>query len=252
MVIFVTKISLIMSSIYRIRPINDYTIDELNNHYLWFSRRSGFKDHNDANIGAFLDNNELIQRAFERIFSPEEIQELRTKMDCTGICCFTGEKPSYKNKSHYPGGDDCICVEYNLERIEFYFLEKYYLPNCISKVYYFDSPVIFEQDGNYHILTQKDKNGCLYESMREIVRTEKNLDKFIKLLLTRIDSKFHYQNEMRIILGGPRIPSFDPNLLGYKISIPENAITKIHLYKDTSRHFYDKLFPNVASLVIQK
>lgn len=71
-------------------------------------------------------------------------------------------------------------------------------------------------------------------------------------MLTRIDSKFHYQNETRIILGGSHIPSFNSNLLGYKISIPENAITKIHLYKDTSRHFYDKLSPNVASLVLQK
>ena len=241
-----------MSSIYRIRPVNDYTIDELNNHYLWFSRRSGFNDHDDANVGTFLDNNEIIHKAFERIFSPEEIQELRTKMDCTGICCFTEKKPSYKDKSHYPGGKDCICIEYNREAIESYFLDKCFLADCFSKVHYFDSPVIFEQDGDCHILTKKDEDGCLYESVRELTRTEKNLDKFIHYLLTRINSKFHYQKETRIILGGPHIPSFDSNMPGYQIQIPENAITKIHLYKDTSREFCDKLSPNVASLVYQK
>lgn len=240
-----------MSSIYRIRPVNDYTIDELNNHYLWFSRRSGFKDHDDANIGAFLDNNEILRKAFERLFTPEGIQELRTKMDCIGICCFTEEKPSYKNKCHYPGGKDCICIEYDREKIESYFLNKYYLANCFNKVHYFDSPVIFKQDGDYHILTKKDEDGCLYESVRELTRTEKNLDYFIHLLLTRINSEHHFQHEMRIILAGPHIPSFDPNVTGYKIPIPENAISRIHLYKDTSRTFSDKLKMNFASIISQ-
>ena len=100
-------------------------------------------------------------------------------------------------------------------------------------------------------LTKKYKDGCLYESVLEIIRTEKNLDMFIKLLLTRINSKFHYQKETRIVLGGPHIPSFGSNMPGYQIRIPENAITKIHLYKDTSREFCDKLSPNFAPLISQ-
>lgn len=60
-----------MSSIYRIRPVNDYTIDELNNHYLWFTRRSGFNDHNDANVGTFLNKNKVLANTFKRLFNSE-------------------------------------------------------------------------------------------------------------------------------------------------------------------------------------
>ena len=44
-----------MNNIYRVRPANEYTIDELKNSYLWFSRPKGFKgDIDDANICAFF------------------------------------------------------------------------------------------------------------------------------------------------------------------------------------------------------
>lgn len=58
-----------MDSIYRVRPANCYTIDELRKSYLWFSRPIGFKgDTNDANIGAFINDTNAIKRGFEYLF----------------------------------------------------------------------------------------------------------------------------------------------------------------------------------------
>lgn len=232
-----------MSSVFRIRPCNKYTIDEIENHYLWFSRRTGFNDPEDANIGAYLDNNKVLLNAFNRLFTSEEIKVFREEMDCTGICCFTDRNPSDRDKGHYPGGKRCICIEYDRELLESYFLNSHYaIANCFNVVHYFDSPIIFEQDGEYHILTKKDEDGCLYESVKELTRTEKNMDRLIKLLLTRINSKYHFQDELRIILGGRNIPTFDNSVSGYKVPIPKNAIKMIHLYKDTNKKFKDSLF----------
>ena len=147
-----------MSSVFRIRPCNKYTIDEIENHYLWFSRRIGFNDPEDANIGAYLDNNKELLDAFNRHFTSKEIKVFREKMDCTGICCFTDRFPSERDKCHYPAGKQCICIEYDRELLESYFLNSHYaIANCFNVVHYFDSPIIFEQDEEYHILIKKMK-----------------------------------------------------------------------------------------------
>lgn len=230
-----------MSSVYRIRPCNDLTIDEIQNHYLWFSRRSGFNDPDDANIGAFLDNNEVLRETFERKLTTEGIEFFRNKMECTGICCFTDKKPSSRMKNRFPGGKDCVCIEYDKDKIESFFQNKYALVNCFCEVLYFNSPIIFELDGKYHILTKKDKEGFLYESVLGLTRTEKDKEKLIKILLTRINSQYHFQNEQRIILGGRNIPSFDSNISGYQVQIPKDAIVNIHKYKDTDEDFINKI-----------
>ncbi len=237
-----------MSSVYRIRPCNDLTIDEIQNHYLWFSRRSGFNDPDDANIGAFIDNNEVLREAFEQELTPQGIETFLNKMECTGICCFTDKKPSSRMKDRFPGGKNCICIEYDKNKIESFFLNKYALANCFCEVLYFKSPIVFEQDGKYHILTQKDKDGFLYESVLGLTRTERDMEKLIKILLTRINSQYYFQNEQRIILGGRNIPSFDPNISGYQVQIPKDAFLKIHRYKDTEKEFINKLSGTSFSL----
>lgn len=232
-----------MSSIYRIRPCNGYTIDEIENHYLWFSRRRGFKDVNDANIGAFLDNNEKLLQALQKILTPEGIKELREKMDCTGICCFTDRIPTTKERRKFPKSQKGICLEYNHEVIEAYFKNSHYaLTNCFYNVQYFPKPIVFAEDDGYHILAERTaEGGFIYRSILELSTTEKGLDTLVKLLLTRINANFHHQNEKRIILGGRNIPSFEPDLLGYKVEIPENAIVAIHTYKDTPQEFVNKI-----------
>lgn len=230
-----------MSSVYRIRPCNDLTIDEIENHYLWFSRRCGFNDSNDANIGAFLDNNMVLREAFERILTPEGIKYFRKIMECTGICCFTNKKPTNKKRHCFPSGNNCICIEYNREILENHFISKYSLADCFCEVQYFDSPILFEKDGESHILTKKDKDGRLYESVKELVRLEKNREKLIKLLLTRINSKHRIQNEQRIILGGKNIPSFASDVSGYRVQIPKDAISNIYIFQNTDEGFIKKL-----------
>lgn len=58
-----------MSSIYRVRPANKSTLDELTNSYLWFSKPNGFKgDAKDANIGAFVTDTAAIKRGIDFYF----------------------------------------------------------------------------------------------------------------------------------------------------------------------------------------
>lgn len=231
-----------MNSIYRIRPNNEHTIDEIENHYLWFSRRSGFNDINDANIGIFLDKNKILLEALQNVYTPEGIQELKEKMDCTGICCFTDKNPTYTERGHFPNYAKSICVEYNREILESFFEKSHYaMHDCFWDVQYFSEPTVFKEDDGYHILLKKDEDGTIIESILKLTVDEKGRDRLIRLLLTRINAKHRFQNEKRIILGGRNIPSFDDNIKGYKAIIPENAIIAIHTYKDTPKGFISKI-----------
>ena len=56
------------------------------------------------------------------------------------------------------------------------------------------------------------------------------MEHLIILLLSRICCRFRDQKELRIILGGRNIPDFSPNVRGYQVVIPPEAILKVHLY----------------------
>lgn len=243
-----------MTSVYRIRPCNGYTIDEIENHYLWFSRRRGFKDVNDANIGVFLDNNETLFQRVQSMLTSDEIQDFIKKMDCTGICCFTNKIPTIRERKHFPNSLNSICLEYDNEVIDSFFENsRYAMHNCFCDVQYLQKPIEFVENDKDHILLEKSDEGILYESIFELTRTEKGFDRLVKLLLTRISSKYYRQNEKRIILGGRNIPSFEPDLLGYKVEIPENAIVTIHAYKDTPQEFINEIHqirPNIKIQIV--
>lgn len=226
---------------YRLRPMNDLTIEELNNHYLWFSKRSGFNDECDANIGAFIEDTPQIKSGLQLRYSREEIDEIIRKMDNIGICCFTKKLPSKKNLVLFPNGKKSICVEYNKDIIEEHFFNRYALAHPFKNVRYYDQPTKIEIDGNYHILTKKYKDGCLYQSIHEIFSDIRKVDKLFELLLTRLDAKFRKQKEMRIILGGRILDKMDTSLVGYKIDIPEDAISKIYLLNNPSLSYCQKL-----------
>ena len=51
---------------YRLRPMCDNTLEELQKSYLWFSKRQGFKDKYDANIGAFLEDTDQIYNSLRQ------------------------------------------------------------------------------------------------------------------------------------------------------------------------------------------
>lgn len=227
---------------YRLRPMNDLTIDELKNHYIWFSKRSGFKDKYDANIGAFIEDTPQIERGLLLRYSKETIDELIKQMDNIGICCFTKKLPPKKNLELFPNGKKSICIEYNKKIIEDYFLNsRYALAHPFKNVLYDKEPTKIESDGNYHILTKKFKDGFLYQSIYDIFSDIKKVDKLFELLLTRINIKYRKQNEIRIILGGRNLEQLNTSLAGYKIEIPEEAINKIYLLNNPGLSFCQEL-----------
>ncbi len=236
-----------MSGIYRVRPANDYTIDELKNSYLWFSRPIGFKgDVNDANIGAFITDTDAIKRGIDYCIPDFPYKSWYERMGHTGICCFTSEMPDSKTIKKFPKctKSQCLCIEYNKEMLEEFFLnhKSYPIYPCFNPVVYDTNPTKLETCDDWSILWQKDENGSLYKTIPGILYEHpRECDTFMRMLLTRISSKFSVQKEERIILGGCNIPSHDNDLLGYSIPIPENAINKIAIYPNVEEDYIDQL-----------
>ncbi len=230
------------NSIYRLRPITDKTIEEISQSYLWFSKPIGFKDKQDSNIQAFFDNCDILRKEFETRFERIFIEEMFVKMQHIGICCFTNKKPTCKQRKKFPNGSNSICVEYDKKLLEIYFRDKKYaLADCFKPVEYLKRPTIFKQDGEYHIITKECKDGYLSESVKSILYNEKSFDRFMWMLLTRIDKKYKKQKELRIILSGRNITQFDDSVCGYRVDIPLEAIKNIYLYENTPDVFIAKL-----------
>jgi hypothetical protein len=235
-----------MSKIYRLRPAEVTTIDELANNYLWFSRPTGFKDSEDANIIAFTNENENVKDAFDRVFLSHNFlaEELRN----IGICCFTEYLPKDEKWKCFPKGHNGIFIEYNREKLEQYFLDKYFLGDCFKKVEYLKDQLLLRSstEDDYDILWDVCEDGELYLSIRgDIERDAKKMDEFILKLLTRINIKFKEQNELRIILSGCRIPSRKPDLKGYQVPIPSDFIERIYVLPKTPENFINQLKKHV-------
>lgn len=227
---------------YRLRPMNDLTIDELNNHYLWFSKRSGFKDRHDANIGAFIEDTPHIRNGLKRIYTESEINEIIKEMDNIGICCFTKKMPSKRDLGKFPRGGKSICIRYNKKKLEDFFENsKYALANPFNDVVYDDEPTKIETDGSYHILWEKQEFGNIYRSINNIFADFRTTDKLFQKLLTRINSKYREQRELRIILGGRNLADLDTAQPGYKIVIPECAVSKVYLFSNSESSFCKEL-----------
>ncbi len=227
---------------YRLRPMNNLTIDELNNHYLWFSKRSGFKDKYDANIGAFIEDTPQIERGLQLIYTEEGINEIVRQMDNIGICCFTKKLPQRNNLTYFPNGTRSICIEYNQRLLEDFFLKsKFALAYPFKNVIYCKEPTKIESDGSYHILTKKHKDGCEYSSIMSIFSDIRKVDKLFELLLTRINGRYSKQKEMRIILGGRNWEYLDVSQPGYKIEIPVDTISKVYIFTDPNSSFCQEL-----------
>ena len=216
---------------YRLRPMCGNTLDELQNHYLWFSKRQGFKDKYDANIGAFLEDTIQIYNGLKYHFK-EEINEFVKQMDEIGICCFTKSLPKRKLLHKYPNGKHSICVKYDVNLLEEWFLNHYGIYKPFKDIEYSECPTKIETNGEYHILIEETKDGRIYESVRTLVHSRRGFERLIILLLTRLKSEYLIQNETRIILGGFHLEDLKTSEQGYKITIPSEAITRIFVYKD--------------------
>lgn len=229
-------------SIYRLRPINDKTIEEITQSYLWFSKPMGFKDKQDSNIQSFFDNCDILKDVLECHFTNDGIKYLYSQMRHIGVCCFTKELPSNKQRNYFPHKTNTVCIEYNKTMLEEFFLHSHYaLANCFKDVEYFNEPIMFKKDDGYHIITQQNQNGILSESVKSIFYNERNLNNFFWKLLTRIDDKFINQKELRIVLAGRNITNTDKQVRGYKVEIKQEAINAIYIYPKTKKSFIERL-----------
>ena len=159
-----------MDTIYRVRPANNHTLDELNNSYLWFSRPIGFKgDINDANIAAFINDTEAIKRGIDHSLPNFPYERFCKQMEHTGICCFTTECPDDKIIKKFPkcSNGNSICIEYDRHKLEEFFLNHRTAPiyPCFIPVIYDDNPTKLQTNGEWSILWNKDENGEIYKTI---------------------------------------------------------------------------------------
>lgn len=219
--------------IYRLRPVNEQTLDELSKPYLWFSKPTQFKDVEDANVAMFINKNEIVQEALSQVFTEEGIQELSSKMRHIGICCFTTCIPDKNHKNQFPKGYKSLVVEFDKKLLSDYFLSsKYAIANCFRPIIYSENALKLEQDGIYHYLYYKGDGIEEYKSIKELAIHPRYTDEFMFFLLTRLKDKFSIQKEERIILSGHNIKEFDEKVTGYKIPIPTKCIKCVHFYDD--------------------
>lgn len=230
------------SFVYRLRPINDKTIEELQKPYLWFSLRKGFNDANDANIGIFIDKNPILEKCLRLRYNDEGIKELKEQLDNTGICCFTKYLPSCKERSHFPNKEKTICIKYNKNKIvKRLFESNYAIANPFHDVVYAQSAIKLTDDGETHIAIKSDENGIQYESIYSLVSDPHLFDELIYRLLSTIDSKFKKQNETRIILGGRNLRYLKNGANGYEVDILQDAIEQVFVYENCPQDYVKQL-----------
>lgn len=219
-----------MSKLYRVRPANKKTIEEIENNYLWFSRPTQFNDVLDANIFAFVKANESIGTAFARLFKNNV--DVAEQSALAGICCFTEKLPSPSRLARFPNARNGLVLEYNREVLEDYFTQKKGLGDCFKKVEYLKTPTLFKSTNNYDILWEKIGDNERYRTINEISLDLKAMDQLFLKMFTRISSQYKKQKEHRIILAGANIPDKNKDLRGYQITIPKEAISKIHIHSN--------------------
>jgi len=220
-----------MKEVFRLRPANKRTVEELQEPYLWFSRPSEYNDINDANVFAFIQDNENIKQSFIRLFG--EYAKIFEQSELTGICSFTKTLPVINLWRKFPNGKNAIFIKYDKNFIEKHFQDTFGLGDCFKEIEYLDNPTLFKKYSNHDILWKKTENVELYKSVREIEKDTKLRDELFLKMFTRLNKKFSFQNELRIILGGSNIPDKAKIIKGYKVPIPKKAILSVYLQPQT-------------------
>ncbi len=226
------------NTIFRLRPCNANTLDELKNHYLWFSKPNYVVfpkskkhiDFNDCNVSSVVEKNESINEALKRIF--KEKDELLEKSKHIGICCFTKDFPKKSIWKKFPNGNKSLLIEYDKQIISDYFIDSFGLENCFQDIEYIDNPLRFNSDSKYDILWNTSINGAYYKSLESIFGDSNLFDELFRRIFTRINKKYRIQNEARIIVAGGvlnLIEEYNTKSMGYKIEIPKEAIQKVYI-----------------------
>lgn len=233
-------------NIFRVRPCNENTIDELKNGYLWFSRPTSFKYKYDSNIGAFVTDTEAIKNGVLHVCPNFPFDEYYKKMSYTGICCFTRKLPTNKQMKHFPYCQYAkgIAIEFDKGKLEAFFKEhrKHPIYPCFNKVIYSEAPTKLDTCDEWSILWEENENFKKYKTLSGIIHEHpREIDRFVRILLTRLHNRYKYQKEERIILGGCNIPSHNEDTTGYQIPVPNETIVKIYVYPKVSASYREKL-----------
>lgn len=227
------------SRIYRLRPCNENTLDELTNNYFWFSKPTEFNDSEDANIISFAEENVNIKDVLEKRF--QNLNVIKEFAENVGICCFTKELPCSSSWGNFPRCRNGIALEYDKVCLEKYFVTV--LGDCFKNVDYFENPTIFKSSTPYDILWEEyDDGDKLYKSLASINSDIRDMDKFFLMMLTRINLKYKKQKEQRIIVN-PSLAKTNGEVLskGYKVKYPKDAILRIHYKANISKAYLEKL-----------
>lgn len=231
------------NSIFRIRPLTEYALDELANCYLWFSKPAGFKgDANDANISAFFADTSALERGFKYVIPEFPFDKWFSGLNNTGICCFTREFPKKSKLKRFPGckSGKAICIEYDRQKMETFFERHITFPivPCFRKVLYSIHPTKLETCDEWSILWEIGNGYKRYRTIPNILHSHpRDLDELLYKLFTRISSQFKHQKEERIILGAGQVASYGINTKGYKIPIPNETIRKVYVYPNVPQKY---------------
>lgn len=232
-------------SIYRVRPANAKTVEELREPYLWFSKPSGFAgDEYDANIEAFVQSCDLLRSALNQGLNDLGIRKLYEKSKDVGICCFTRMLPnSPRVLQHFPSKKCSVVVEFDEKKMCDYFCGHYYLKRSFLDVVYCQQPLKFEMESG--IICIRENIGAdgfrLLNVNSELKQDfQKGLEKIYRLLLSRLSSTFKKQQEARIVLARPDLYKLASIGNGYKVLIPHNLITAVYV-PHSNTAFYEQL-----------
>lgn len=233
---------------YRVRPCNSFTLDELRRGYIWFSRPTCYNDTEDANIAAFINDTDAIERGLLYAgYRKECIDKYVNEMSHIGICCFTKEMPSGAKLACFPEckRNNAIVIKYNRDKLKEFFETHRVHPlyPCFHDVIYDKVPTKLDKFDEWSFLVGKDELGNrLYKTIPGILHEHpRELDKLIFILYTRIKSRFENQKEERIIIAGRNIPKHNNETTGYQIQIPIEVIDTVYVYSSVTEDFREEL-----------
>jgi hypothetical protein len=226
--------------IYRLRPSNKNTINELEANYLWFSKPRYFNDTQDSNILSFAKNDSSILNLINTVFGGSS--EVVAFLNSVGICCFTNRKPNSNSWTHFPKCRNGILVEYDKELLEKHFIKCYGLGDCFKKIEYLRNPIIFDSSRPNDILWRQEDGYNIYKTLNDIANNSRDMDKFFLKMFTRLNYKHHRQKEERIILKEEFLRNDEFALKqGYKIPIDKKAILKVYYSSRTPNETINQL-----------
>ncbi len=228
-------------NIYKYTGVNDKLIDSLENKYLWFSKPNFLNDPFDCNL-ELINSYPIFKKLLEINYSSQEIIDLTKEF---GVCSFSKINDSLHLWALYANSHSGICLVFNQEIINNHYSRICGEPGVLTECDYRDSPL--ELDGN--IEWKKTQNMIIKKPIHSIFRDNDVDILFKKILLQKNKDIWKNESEKRIIINGRAlkyglIKEEYRSKKGYKMPLPDNALTEIILgynVSDENKEMIEKL-----------